>query len=209
MKVVGVRRLAVLAGLLALAAVASARADEGLTIRSGVVPLVDEGRLTACQAPFEVVRSDPEYSGGRRVRIEGLLAVIAPAGSAPGVMLRMNAHGPDAGADDEGAPPAIAAPADGGKAALDERYVRDGAVEEPGFFIFTLGPVTKAVLRGAAGDGRFSLVYALKDGGPMAPLTVDLTVKKRPFGGAGERDPGAPQAFADCLRRLRLGDLAG
>jgi hypothetical protein len=186
-----------------------AAADEGLTTRSGVVPMVEDGRLIGCQAPFQVVRADPEYSGGRRVLVEGLMAVIMPPGSSPGVMLRMVVHGPDDAEGAAGKAPDVAAPADGGKTGLEERYRKEGAdgADDSGLFIYTLGPVTEAALRGAANDGRFSLVYALKAGGALAPLTVDLTVKRRAFGGAGERDPGAPQAFAECLRRLRLDNL--
>jgi hypothetical protein len=171
--------------------------------------MVEDGRLVGCQTPFQVVRADPEYSGGRRVLVEGLMAVIMPPGSSPGVMLRLAVHGPDDAEGAEGAAPDTAAPADGAKNGLEERYHREGAEggEEPGLFIYKIGPVTGAALRAAASDGRFSLVYALKPGGALAPLTVDLTVKRRPFGAGGERDPGAPQAFADCLRRLRLDDL--
>jgi hypothetical protein len=192
---------------LALLAVGSPRADEGLTTRSGVVPMTDEGRLVGCQAPFEVVRADPENNGGRRVRIDGRMSVISPGGT-PGLMLQLAAHGPDDGPDVDGVSPALVVATDGGKDSAAERYLKDGApADGDGLFIYMLGPVTEAALRGAASDGRFSLAYALREGGPMAPLTVDLTVKRRAFGGAGERDPGAPQAFADCLRRLRLDNL--
>jgi len=207
----GKRRLlaAALLGLLT-AGGGSAVADEGLTTRSGVVPMMEDGRLIGCQAPFEVVRADPEYSGGRRVRVTGLMAVIKPPGSAPGVMLRMAVGGPDDGADVDGVPPDLAALADGPANSLEERYRKDGQTQEggdSGLFIYAMGPVTEAALRGAASDGRFSLVYALKPGGPLAPVTVDLTVKRRDFGGGGERAPGAPQAFTECLGRLRLDNL--
>ena len=189
----------------AMAAAPMAQADEGLTTRSGVIPMVDNGRLVGCQAPFEVVRADPEYSGGRRVRVEGRLSVISPSGTA-GVMLQMAVHGPDDAEGADGTVPAVLVIRDGAADSSAERYhPEDKSDDTP--LIYTLGPVTRAALSGAVADGRFTLAYALREGGPMAPLTVDLTVTKRSFGGAGERNPGAPQALADCLRRLRLTDL--
>jgi hypothetical protein len=180
-------------------------ADEGLTTRSGVVPLSEEGRLTACQAPFEAVRGDPEYSGGRRVRVEGRLLVVGPANAQAGVIVELSIHGPDDAADAPGESPADLELRSAGRSSAAERFTGEGSASDDGRrFIFTFGPVTRAVLRGAMQDGRFTLAYAKTAGGPLAPLTIDLTVKHRNFGGAGDQDPGAPQALSDCLRRLRL-----
>ena len=196
-----------LTGLLLLAAIGPARADEGLTTRAGVVPMVDNGHLVGCQAPFEVVRADPEYSGGRRVRVEGRMSVIAPTSQSVEVMLQMSVHAADEAAGAEGVLPASLMLRDGTSDSRAERFAPPGERGDPDLYLYNLGPVTRAALTGAADDGRFTLAYALKADGPMAPLTVDLTVKRRAFGGGGESDPAAPRAFADCLRRLRLGEL--
>lgn len=194
----------VLLALAAPAPMSTAWADEGLTTRSAVVPMVDNGRLVGCQAPFEVLRGDPEYSGGRRVRVGGRLSVISPEGRA-GVMLQLFAHGPDEGDGGEGTAPLSLVLRDGAADNAAERHhPQDPREDDPALFLFNLGPVTSQALRGAAQDGRFTLAYALKDSGPMALLTVDLTVRNRT---TGERAPGAPQSFADCLRRLRLDEL--
>jgi hypothetical protein len=201
-------RIAMAAGALAaLLAGGAARADEGLTTRSAVGPMNDAGRLVGCQAPFEVVRADPEYSAGRRVRVNGRLSVISPPGSGPAVMLQLSVHGPDDAEDADGSPPLALVLTDGGRDSAGERLSRTAQPDEGDFVLYSLGSVTEAALRGIVADGRFSLAYTLREGGRPAPLTVDLTVKRREFGGAGERDPGAPQAFAECLRRLRLDSL--
>lgn len=199
------RRLTLIAGLSLIAAAGPAWADEGLTTRSGVLPLTDDGRLTACQAPFEAVRADPEYSGGRRVRLEGRLLVVGPGQGQPGVVVELRTHAPDDPADAEGAAPARVVLRDGDQDNAAERYTGNGAeAAGGGSFIFTLGPVTRAAVRSAAGDGRFTLAYAQTADGPLAPLTIDLTVKRRTMGRGVDQDPASPQALTDCLRRLRL-----
>ncbi|MDB5431099.1 MAG: hypothetical protein JWP35_2215 [Caulobacter sp.] len=196
--------LAVVAALSVGACGFAARADEGLTLRSGIVPMNEQGRLTGCQAPFEAVRSDPEYSGGRRMRVEGKLSVITPGGKAAGVLLQLVVHAPDDAADADGVTPIVLMLKDGERDNSAERYPQQTDEDGGPLYVYGMGPVTEATLRQIASEGRFTLAYALKDGGPLAAVTIDLTMKRRV---TGERDPGAPQAFADCLRRLRLGDL--
>ncbi len=195
--------LAVVAALSVGAGGVPAWADEGLTMRSGVVPMNEQGRLTGCQAPFEAVRSDPEYSGGRRMRVEGKLMIITPGGKGAAVLLELSVHAPDDAADAEGAMPTALVLKDGAQDNAGERLSQQTYEDGQPLYVYGVGPVTGAVLREIASEGRFTLGYSLKDG-PMAPVTIDLTVKRR---ATGERDPGAPQAFGDCLRRLRLGEL--
>jgi hypothetical protein len=190
---------------------APARADEGMVLQGNVEPMVEGGQTIGCQASFGVARRDMEYGDGASTLAVGSLAILNVEG-APRVALKFGVVDMEAAEKQVSAGGALQAKApvrlvlleDGGDGKASNDADRLGvAPDERGFgvYMFNAGPTTRQILAQAGRNGRFKIAYAMREGGPLVRISVDVTVTRRDtqFSENTEIDAQAAPRLAACL----------
>lgn len=168
-----------IASLIAISWAIPAHAEKPLpvTLSTFASPIYQSGEIIGCQLVFQVVRSDPEYSGGRPVQISGSLNFWAFADKDLAVGLKLGVS--EISKAYEKKPPSDAYLINGYKTNISDKIGK--SYGERGFrvFAYKLGDSTSdVVFNNIIEDSKFTFAYSMVEGGLDAMVPVDLTIEK-------------------------------
>jgi hypothetical protein len=188
---------------LALLVSTPARADSGTTLNAAVAPVIRAGSLEGCAINFDAVRQDTEYNRGELVYVSGSLNFLAIPGKVPWFSLKLGIKPLSGGAQAEYQKPADAYLLNGFTTNAAERITAfDG--ETPGFriFGFKVGDEGMKAIEKVGETGKLHVGYAMRVGGMVAPLTIDLRMKRLDLDNPSKSETAvsAPLEWFDCMK---------
>ena len=179
------------------------------TLSTSVAPIFESGELRGCQLEFQVVRSDPEYSGGRLVHISGNLSFWIFEEKSPSVGLRLAVSEVSKIYDKK--PPSDAYLIDGYKTNISDLLGKSDGEGGSGLFAYKLGESTSnVVFDNIIADRKFTFNYSMIERGLGANVLVDLTVEKLDLENTGKNVIGdrTVNNWAECVRQAADAEVA-
>lgn len=147
-------------------------AQESLTVRTKVYPVMESGKLTGCQLSFSVLRTDYEFNDRKPTLVNGLLAFFVSGG----VSLRL---GTASDASFENFVPAERAYLYSEFRSNSEDFISQALSSEEGFalFFFKLGDQTTSAILRLMDKGEAEILYAPKAATIDARFKIDLAAQ--------------------------------